>query len=117
IMTSTQQKDRVVWVHGIGNASSGYSLAWRDSFNPYLNFQDNAFIEALWSTIFSATTVFSTALDSPSLVQSSIPLSPTELAQANDLLKTLTNTIQARKSAQHSPSTGEWTDVACRVTG
>ncbi|QBD75869.1 hypothetical protein EPA93_07545 [Ktedonosporobacter rubrisoli] len=116
-MATSQKNDKLVWVHGIGGHAPGYSIAWRDAFNPYLNFPDGAFIEALWSTVFSAPTLFSATLDTPEIVQPSLPLSPTELAEANTLLKSLTTTIQARQSAQASTFTGEWDQAASRAGG
>jgi hypothetical protein len=106
---TTHNTDRIVWIHGIGRQRAGYSLPWRQAFNPLLNFEENQYREALWGPIFTAETIFSATLDSPSLLQSSTPLNPAELVKANELLRSLTNTIQARKSAQQKPGfTGGW---------
>src|SRR5690348_12886157 len=108
IMT-TSNAYRIVWIHGIGHQRAGYSLPWRQAFNPALNFDETQYREALWGPVFTAETVFSAVLDSPSLLQSSMALNPAEIVRANELLKSLTTTIQARKSAQQHPDlTGGW---------
>lgn len=45
---------RIVWVHGIGTQSSGYSNGWRDAFNAYLQLPADAFVEVCWNTVFDA---------------------------------------------------------------
>jgi metacaspase-1 len=46
---------RIVWVHGIGAYTAGYSTAWKAVFDPYMNFPDEDFIEVLWADIFNLT--------------------------------------------------------------
>ncbi len=70
---ATGSAEHIVWIHGIGRQRAGYSQPWRQAFNPFLNFEENQYHEALWGPIFTAETVFSAALDSPSLLQSSTP--------------------------------------------
>lgn len=43
---------RIVWVHGIGAYTAGYSTAWKNAFNTYLTFPDADFVEVLWADIF-----------------------------------------------------------------
>lgn len=46
---------RIVWVHGIGAYTAGYSTAWKTVFNTYLSFPDSDFVEVLWADIFDLT--------------------------------------------------------------
>lgn len=46
---------RIVWVHGIGAYTAGYSDAWKTVFNTYLSFPDADFVEVLWADIFHLT--------------------------------------------------------------
>ena len=44
---------RIVWVHGVGDISPGYSADWTNVFNPYLNnLPDIDFIEVYWRKVF-----------------------------------------------------------------
>jgi hypothetical protein len=45
---------RVVWVHGIGQHSPGYSAPWERVFNQYLNFSHEDYLEVCWDTVFTA---------------------------------------------------------------
>lgn len=44
---------RIVWVHGIGPHTAGYSTAWKNVFNEYLSFPDADFVEVLWADQFN----------------------------------------------------------------
>ncbi len=44
---------RIVWVHGIGAYTAGYSAAWQAVFNPFLGFPDGEFVEVLWADVFT----------------------------------------------------------------
>lgn len=46
---------RIVWVHGIGGYTAGYSTPWKNVFNEYLTFPDADFIEVLWADQFNLT--------------------------------------------------------------
>lgn len=44
---------RIVWVHGVGDISPGYSANWTNVFNPYLNnLPGSDFIEVYWRKVF-----------------------------------------------------------------
>jgi len=47
---------RVVWVHGIGPTLVGYSDSWTQTYNQYLKFSVNDFIEVFWADAYSSTT-------------------------------------------------------------
>ena len=44
---------RIVWVHGIGAYTAGYSTTWKNVFNEYLSFPDADFVEVLWADQFN----------------------------------------------------------------
>src|SRR5688572_19049797 len=44
----------VIWVHGIGNHTAGYSDPWRIAFDRYLKLPLDAYVEVLWETVFDA---------------------------------------------------------------
>ncbi len=43
---------RVVWVHGIGAHSPGYSTEWQTNFNRYLNLTSADYLEICWNSVF-----------------------------------------------------------------
>lgn len=103
------QDYRIVWVHGIGHPSAGYSNSWRDAFNTYLKFPNTDYIEVLWSTVFTE------AMNVLHLDKPSIPLTSQEQIVADDLYRALATTLQARGSAiaqaVGSPLVGEWSSI------
>lgn len=46
-------KQRIVWIHGIGRHSPGYSDAWERSFNAYLNLPHAAYLEVEWDSVLT----------------------------------------------------------------
>ena len=77
---------RVLWIHGIGPYSAGYSILWETIFNSYLNFPASDYLEVLWSTVFTGPT--------------RIPVAPQEQLAAENLRKVLTTPLLARATAQ-----------------
>jgi hypothetical protein len=44
-------KQRIVWVHGIGEHRAGYSRPWRTVFNPFLKLAEAEYLEVLWEPV------------------------------------------------------------------
>jgi hypothetical protein len=42
---------RIVWVHGIGEHTAGFSKPWRAVFNPFLKLRDTEYLEVLWEPV------------------------------------------------------------------
>lgn len=42
---------RIVWVHGIGEHTAGYSKAWRAIFDPHLKLRNSEYLEVLWEPV------------------------------------------------------------------
>ncbi|HZG65220.1 MAG TPA: hypothetical protein VEZ12_00655 [Herpetosiphonaceae bacterium] len=45
---------RIVWIHGIGNHSTGYSASWQATFNTYLQLAADNYVEVCWEEVFQA---------------------------------------------------------------
>jgi hypothetical protein len=45
---------RIVWIHGIGDHSAGYSASWQAAFNPYLQLAAENYVEVCWEEVFQA---------------------------------------------------------------
>ena len=43
---------RIVWIHGIGQYSPGYSVEWENTFNRYFHFSHSNYVEVCWDTVF-----------------------------------------------------------------
>ena len=91
---------RIVWVHGIGDHSAGYSDEWRINVNRHLHLPANAYIEVLWETVFDAVPGSTRAGergvtgDGPDLA-----LTPQETLAAEEVHEELVTLLEARKSA------------------
>jgi len=83
----------VVWVHGIGPTEAGYSDSWTQAYNECLNLPTTAYIEVLWSDVYSATT---NRIPSPLTLQ--------EQVAEDQVRKNLTTVLLARVTAlAHNP--------------
>jgi len=100
---------RVVWVHGIGPTQSGYSLAWDQAYNPYLNFPAIDFIEVLWAVVFGNAM----SVDSLGTNKTAIQLTSQEQLAEVQIRKKLTTVLLARATAlEQSPALlGEWSQI------
>lgn len=92
---------RIAWVHGIGEHPPGYSAAWRQVYNPFLNLPDDGYIEVCWDTVF---TIGGFALDpgtAPPLgsLLREATLTPRQQEQAAALQAELATVLQARADA------------------
>ncbi len=99
---------RVVWVHGIGHQPAGYSKAWENAFNTYLQFPQDDYIEVLWSVVFDSFIGNS----SLGMNEITIPLTPQEQLAEAEVRKALTTQLLARAvPMQTSGLVGEWSEL------
>ncbi len=90
---------RIVWVHGIGAHSPGYSLQWQTHFNRYLNLTSADYLEVCWDTVFQRAQAATRSSDGGEAVA----LSPQEQLAEQEVREELETIIQARASAlEHS---------------
>lgn len=43
---------RVIWIHGIGDHSPGYSSRWQENFGRFLALPSSSYIEVVWDSVF-----------------------------------------------------------------
>ena len=96
---------RVVWVHGIGQHSPGYSAEWEATFNPYLNLSHEAYSEVCWDTVFHAARALpGEAVGSAGGL--AIPLTPREQQDEAEVREELRTILAARAAALEQPPPG-----------
>jgi hypothetical protein len=96
---------RIVWVHGIGDHTRGYSDSWRQAFNPHLQLPAESFVEVFWEAVFDPP---DSGSRSASQARETFTLTPEEEAQAQRLRAELTVLLQARQTAlEQGPAPGE----------
>jgi hypothetical protein len=83
---------RVLWVHGIGAHSAGYSAGWQTHFNEYLKLNPTDYVDVCWNNVFEA------AHETRSVDGSGDPLAltPQEQLAANEVRQDLETMLQAR---------------------
>ncbi len=93
----------VVWVHGIGPREAGYSDSWTQAYNECLNLPTTAYIEVLWSDVYSSTTN-----------KIPLPLAMQEQVAEAQVRKNLTTVLLARVTAlaQNPAWLGERAQIA-----
>lgn len=93
----------VVWVHGIGPTQAGYSDSWTQAYNECLSLPMTAYIEVLWSDVYSSTTK-----------GIPLPLALQEQVAEAQVLKNLTTVLLARITAlAQNPA---WLDERFQIT-
>jgi metacaspase-1 len=96
---------RIVWVHGIGDHTAGYSESWRQAFNPHLQLANESYVEVLWESVFDPPDSGSRGA---SRAREALTLTPEEELQAQRLRAELTVLLQARQSGlEQGPAPGE----------
>jgi hypothetical protein len=91
---------RIVWVHGIGEHSPGYSAAWVDVFNPFLNLPTDGYIEVCWDSVFSTVGPFALGAETPlGSILREATLTPRQQEQADALRDELATILQSRADA------------------
>lgn len=88
-------QQRIVWVHGIGMYSAGYSREWRANFNEYLRLTDDSFVEVVWDTVFQAAAT-------RSVDGAAIELTPQEQEAEQVVRDNLETLLLARSSAMQA---------------
>ncbi len=91
---------RVVWVHGIGPHSPGYSVEWQSNFNRYLNLASQNYLEVCWDTVFKASQGATRSAEGGP----AIALTTQEQLAAEDVRQDLETMLQARASALQQES-------------
>lgn len=104
---------RILWIHGIGPYSAGYSVAWEQVYNPYLNFPDTDYLEVLWRDVFTSAGSSSGSGTN----EINIPLTPQEQVAEAEVRKALTTVFLARATAQlQSPTLlGTWSAITSKA--
>lgn len=92
---------RIVWVHGIGPHSPGYSAEWQTNFNRYLNLTSQDYLEVCWDTVFKAAQGATRSAEGGP----AIALTPQEQLAAEDVRQDLETLLQARASALQQSET------------
>ena len=91
-------QQRIVWVHGIGPHSPGYSAEWQTVFNRALNLTSSQYLEVCWDTVFKQTQGATRSAEGGPAVA----LTPQEQLAAEEVRQELETLLQARASAiQH----------------
>lgn len=91
---------RIVWVHGIGEHPPGYSAAWVQVFNPFLNLPPDGYIEVDWDSVFTGLLDFSPDADTPmGSILREATLTPRQQERADALQAELATILQARADA------------------
>ena len=96
---------RVVWVHGIGQHSPGYSAEWEATFNSYLNLGHEAYGEVCWDIVFRAARALPGAAGRPA-GGLAIPLTPREQQEEAEVREELRTILAARATALEQPPPG-----------
>jgi metacaspase-1 len=86
---------RIVWVHGIGMHTAGYSADWQTNFNRYLNLNAADYLEVCWDTVFHAAAGGTRSADGGPAVA----LSPQEQLAEQEVREELETILQARAFA------------------
>ena len=87
---------RIIWIHGIGPHSAGYSTEWQTNFNQYLHLQPHNYVEVLWESVFDAATSGTRSVEGDG---SPIALTPQEQAAEQEVREELATILLARQSA------------------
>jgi hypothetical protein len=87
---------RVMWVHGIGAHSPGYSAEWQRSFNHYFNLEANDYVEVCWNTVFQAAQTGTRSVNGSG---DPLALTPQEQLAAEEARQNLETMLQARSWA------------------
>ena len=91
---------RIVWVHGIGDHPPGYSAAWTQVFNPFLNLPPDGYIEVCWDSVFTGILSLDSGDDTPlGSILRDATLTPRQQVQAAALEAELATILQARADA------------------
>ncbi|HTD19499.1 MAG TPA: hypothetical protein VK667_08225 [Ktedonobacteraceae bacterium] len=104
---------RVVWVHGIGPTLVGYSDSWTQTYNQYLKFSVNDFIEVFWANVYSSTM----SEDNVEMNKITMPLAIQQQLLEAQVNKALTTVLLARAAAQvQNPALlGEWSQFTNKI--
>lgn len=86
---------RIVWVHGIGPHSPGYSGEWQTVFNQSLNLTPAEYLEVCWDTVFDQAQGATRSAEGGSAVA----LTAQEQLAAEEVRQELETLLQARASA------------------
>lgn len=89
---------RIIWVHGIGDYQPGYSLAWQQVFNAYLNFPPEDYVETFWADVFNLTLAALTAAGAAATAPLAL-LTQREQLRAVEVQSELEMLLTARASA------------------
>ncbi len=99
---------RVVWVHGIGTHSPGYSKDWTRIFGKYLNppMIDDDYVEVDWDVVFNPAFGGTRGLESAAPVKK-IKLTPAEKKKERQVRQELESILLARSSAMAEASSAD----------
>ncbi len=86
---------RIIWVHGIGSHSPGWSAGWQTNFNRYLNLPADNYLEVTWDTVFQAARMGTRSIDEGS----EVALTPQEELAEAEVREDLATILLARASA------------------
>ena len=86
---------RIVWIHGIGQYSPGYSVEWENTFNRYFHFSHSNYVEVCWDTVFHPIG----GIRGLEVDEVTIELTPQEQLAEAEVRKDLQTIVLARASA------------------
>ncbi len=86
---------RIIWVHGIGSHSPGWSAGWQTNFNRYLNLAADNYLEVTWDTVFQVVRMGTRSIDEGA----EVALTPQEELAEEEVREDLATILLARASA------------------
>src|SRR4051794_9968892 len=96
VVVEERMEHRIVWVHGIGHHTAGYSDSWRQSFDHYLHLTPASYLEVVWDTVFHPER---TRTRDAARAAGAIALTPQEELAAREVQDEVLTILGARRSA------------------
>jgi hypothetical protein len=97
---------RIVWVHGIGHHTAGYSDSWRQSFDHYLHLTPASYLEVVWDTVFHPEQA---GTRDAARAAGAMALTPREELAAREVEDEVLTILGARRSALEATEPGPGT--------